>query len=156
MDINEFNRSVIDEFRANGGKVGGAMAGAPLLLLTTKGAKSGQTRVNPLAYPRGSGPSLFMFGRLAPGATLAQAQSEFATIAPGITVPHPEIGSMLRPMVTPFTMVIEDPSIQRLMRIGQLFVAVLTVVVAINLAILVYARTVTRLGEIAIRSALAS
>ena len=50
MDINEFNRSVIDEFRANGGKVGGAMAGAPLLLLTTKGAKSGQTRVNPLAY----------------------------------------------------------------------------------------------------------
>ena len=50
MDINEFNRSLIDEFRANGGKVGGPMAGAPLLLLTTKGAKSGQTRVNPLAY----------------------------------------------------------------------------------------------------------
>jgi deazaflavin-dependent oxidoreductase (nitroreductase family) len=50
MDIRELNKSVIDEFRANGGKVGGAMAGVPLLLLTTVGAKSGQTRVNPLAY----------------------------------------------------------------------------------------------------------
>ena len=36
MDINALNRSVIEEFRANGGKVGGPMAGAPLLLLTTK------------------------------------------------------------------------------------------------------------------------
>lgn len=50
MDIKALNRSVIDDFRANGGKVSGPMAGAPLLLLTTKGAKSGQTRVNPLAY----------------------------------------------------------------------------------------------------------
>jgi deazaflavin-dependent oxidoreductase (nitroreductase family) len=50
MDIREINRSVIEEFRANGGKVGGAMAGAPLLLLTTKGAKTGKSRVNPLAY----------------------------------------------------------------------------------------------------------
>lgn len=50
MDIREMNENVIDEFRKNGGKVGGAMAGAPLLLLTTVGAKSGQARVNPLAY----------------------------------------------------------------------------------------------------------
>ena len=50
MDMQEFNRSVIEEFRANGGKVGGAFAGAQLLLLHTVGAKSGQPRVNPLAY----------------------------------------------------------------------------------------------------------
>jgi len=50
MDIQELNRQIIDEFRANGGKVGGQFEGAPLLLLTTKGAKSGKTRVNPLAY----------------------------------------------------------------------------------------------------------
>jgi deazaflavin-dependent oxidoreductase (nitroreductase family) len=50
MDIRKLNESVIDEFRANRGKVGGAMAGVPLLLLTTVGAKSGKRRVNPLAY----------------------------------------------------------------------------------------------------------
>jgi deazaflavin-dependent oxidoreductase (nitroreductase family) len=50
MDIKEMNRQIIEEFRANGGKVGGMFAGAPLLLLTTKGAKSGEMRVNPLVY----------------------------------------------------------------------------------------------------------
>lgn len=47
---NAFNDNVITEFRANGGKVGGYFAGVPLLLLTTTGAKSGQTRISPLAY----------------------------------------------------------------------------------------------------------
>ncbi len=45
-----WNTKVIDEFRANHGKVGGAFEGKPLLLLTTTGAKSGATRVNPLMY----------------------------------------------------------------------------------------------------------
>lgn len=46
----DFNKGIIDEFRANGGKVGGMFAGAPLLILHSVGAKSGKTRVNPLAY----------------------------------------------------------------------------------------------------------
>lgn len=50
--INAFNTSIIDEFRSNGGKVGGQFEGADLLLLTTTGAKSGQPRVSPLAYFR--------------------------------------------------------------------------------------------------------
>ena len=45
-----WNDTVIDEFRANDGKVGGQFAGANLLLLTTTGAKSGQPRLAPLAY----------------------------------------------------------------------------------------------------------
>lgn len=45
-----FNASIVDEFRANGGRVGGQFAGAELLLLTTTGAKSGQPRLAPLAY----------------------------------------------------------------------------------------------------------
>ena len=45
-----FNKSIVDEFRANGGKVGGPFEGATLLLLTTTGAKSGQPRLAPLAY----------------------------------------------------------------------------------------------------------
>lgn len=48
--FNDFNQTVIAEFRANGGKVGGQFAGGTLLLLTTTGAKSGQPRTNPLAY----------------------------------------------------------------------------------------------------------
>jgi deazaflavin-dependent oxidoreductase (nitroreductase family) len=50
MDMKEFNTGIIKDFRANGGKVGGQFAGAPLLILTTKGAKSGVSRENPLAY----------------------------------------------------------------------------------------------------------
>jgi deazaflavin-dependent oxidoreductase (nitroreductase family) len=48
--MREFNNSIVDEFRANGGKVGGPFEGADLLLLTTTGAKSGQPRLAPLAY----------------------------------------------------------------------------------------------------------
>jgi len=45
-----FNDGVIAEFRANQGKVGGNFAGAPLLLLTSTGAKSGKPYVNPMMY----------------------------------------------------------------------------------------------------------
>ena len=45
-----WNKSIIDEFRTNSGKVGGFFAGKTLLLLHTIGAKSGQERVNPVAY----------------------------------------------------------------------------------------------------------
>lgn len=45
-----WNTAIIDEFRANSGKVGGAFAGKTLLLLHTVGAKSGQERINPVAY----------------------------------------------------------------------------------------------------------
>jgi len=48
--MKDFNRNIVDEFRANDGKVGGQFAGANLLLLTTTGAKSGQPRLAPLAY----------------------------------------------------------------------------------------------------------
>ena len=45
-----WNQAIIDEFRANSGKVGGPFAGKTLLLLHTIGAKSGQERINPVAY----------------------------------------------------------------------------------------------------------
>ena len=49
-DMNDFNRQIIDEFRANDGKVGGGFAGAPMVLLHHTGAKSGTERVSPLVY----------------------------------------------------------------------------------------------------------
>jgi predicted permease len=111
-------------------------------------------REDPLKYPRWEGPSLSMFGRLAPGVTIEQAQAEFAAVAQRTAAPHPDSGLPLRPVVTPYAQVIEDPAVQWALRAGRLFAGALTVVVAINLAILVYARTVTRRGEIAVRSAL--
>nr|WP_293768098.1 nitroreductase family deazaflavin-dependent oxidoreductase [Sporichthya sp.] len=49
-DINEWNRSVIEEFRANAGVVSGVFTGIALLILHNVGAKSGEPRLNPLAY----------------------------------------------------------------------------------------------------------
>ena len=48
--MNDFNQKIIDEFRANEGKVGGMFEGAPVLLLTSTGAKSGQRRTTPVVY----------------------------------------------------------------------------------------------------------
>jgi deazaflavin-dependent oxidoreductase (nitroreductase family) len=57
---NDWNSKIIEEFRANQGKVGGPFAGAPLLLLHTVGAKTGQPRVNPVMYqPVGGSYAIF-------------------------------------------------------------------------------------------------
>lgn len=58
--VNDWNSQIIEEFHTNGGKVGGPFEGAPLLLLTTTGAKSGQQRINPLAY-FAEGERMFIF-----------------------------------------------------------------------------------------------
>ena len=52
MDFTEFNKKIIEEFRANAGVVGGQFAGAPMLLLTTTGAKSGRSHTTPLVYSK--------------------------------------------------------------------------------------------------------
>jgi len=49
-DWNEWNSAAIAEFRANAGRLGGRFEGAPVLLLTTTGAKSGLPRTNPMMY----------------------------------------------------------------------------------------------------------
>ncbi|HZQ87952.1 MAG TPA: nitroreductase family deazaflavin-dependent oxidoreductase [Acidimicrobiales bacterium] len=46
----DWNGKIIEEFRSNQGKVGGPFAGAPILLLHHKGAKTGTERVSPVAY----------------------------------------------------------------------------------------------------------
>ena len=49
-ETQDWNAAITAEFRANGGKVGGNFAGAPLLLLNSIGAKSGKERTNPIMY----------------------------------------------------------------------------------------------------------
>lgn len=51
-ELNDFNANLIREFRANGGKVTGVFERAPLLLLTTTGAKSGRRRTTPVVFTR--------------------------------------------------------------------------------------------------------
>jgi deazaflavin-dependent oxidoreductase (nitroreductase family) len=48
-EANDFNAKVIDEFRANQGRIGGALAGTPMVLIHHIGAKSGTVRITPLA-----------------------------------------------------------------------------------------------------------
>lgn len=60
-EANDFNQQVIEEFRANGGVVGGPFEGLPLVLVHHTGAKSGVERINPLAYQRLSDDSVAIF-----------------------------------------------------------------------------------------------
>jgi deazaflavin-dependent oxidoreductase (nitroreductase family) len=48
--MSDFNQTIIEEFRTKGGKVGGGFEGAPLLLLHSRGARTGRERVNPIMY----------------------------------------------------------------------------------------------------------
>ena len=105
---------------------------------------------------RGRGPALYVLGRLRDGTTLEAAQAEFAATALAATrsaVPN----GRLRPVVLPYTwehVGLTDPFRLWLLRLASLLAGALTCVVAVNLAILIYARTVARQGEMAVRTAL--
>jgi len=60
--MEDFNQPVIDEFRANNGRVGGWLEGARLLLLTTTGARSGARRTVPLGYLPDGGERVLVIG----------------------------------------------------------------------------------------------
>ena len=60
--MKDWNASIIEEFRANEGRVGGPFEGRPILLLHHRGARSGIERVNPLVYRDLGGGSFAIFG----------------------------------------------------------------------------------------------
>ncbi|MGH7638509.1 MAG: ABC transporter permease [Gemmatimonadaceae bacterium] len=114
-------------------------------------------RVDPLAFEPYEGPSMFVFGRLAPGATLDEARAELATLGVLKPEPVPGVHGRFRPTLMPFAqswMELDEPGTALGIRTFQIGVTLLLIVIAVNVAILVYARTATRQGEIAIRSAL--
>lgn len=109
------------------------------------------------AYERGDGPAIYMFGRLAEGASLEQAQAELSTIGQRNAQAYPRTHERLRPRVSPYThpfMNIDSLTQVAFFRTLQMALALLLVVVALNVAVLVYARTASRAGEIAVRGAL--
>jgi putative ABC transport system permease protein len=114
-------------------------------------------RANAQQYRVRQGPSLYLFGRLAAGASMAQAQAELTTVDERIAAAHPDTHNGLRLRVLPYPrehVDLSQPALVWMLRGAQLLLGVLAFVVALNIAILLYARTITRLGELAVRTAL--
>ncbi len=114
-------------------------------------------RMDPLKWGPWEGPSLDLFGRLAPGVSVEQAEGELASLGRAVADAHPDKAARLQPVVLPYPRAqsdLEGPLVVPLMRAGQFLIGALSFLVAINLAVLLYARTITRLGEIAVRTAL--
>jgi predicted permease len=114
----------------------------------------------PSHMTRGNGPELFVFGRLAPGATVQSARVELAAIGQRTAAAFPQTNANLRPTIIPYTFPFmgiqaHDGGADAMFVWGmQLTISLLAVVVALNVAVLVYARTAARRAEIAVRTAL--
>ncbi len=114
-------------------------------------------RLDVSAYEPRSGPTVNVFGRLAAGATIDSAQAEIATIGERLAGSQPATHAQLRPRVVPYPHAyndMDDPENVLMLTVIQTAIVLLLVVVCVNVAILVYARTATRQGEIAVRAAL--
>jgi predicted permease len=114
-------------------------------------------RVDALSYQPRTGPYVGVFGRLAEGATLESAQAELTEIGRRASLDAPSTHQHLRPRLVPYVHALTDmgePGNFLAMRAIQTALVLLLIIVCVNVAILVYARTATRIGEIAVRSAL--
>lgn len=85
---NDFNQQIIEEFRANGGRVGGYFEGSALLLLTTTGARSGRQVVSPVMYLEDEGRHIVIASNA--GADRHPAWYHNLTTRPEVTV---EVGT---------------------------------------------------------------
>jgi predicted permease len=114
-------------------------------------------RLTELDQNPAAGPSLSVFGRLADGYSLSQARAEFTAIGQRMAAAFPRSHGAVRPeaVAYPHAFVgIETPEIELGVRALQFVASLLLLVVAVNVAVLVYARTATRFDEIAVRTAL--
>ncbi|MBW3553376.1 MAG: ABC transporter permease [Gemmatimonadetes bacterium] len=105
--------------------------------------------------PRG-GPPIRVFGRLAPGTSRTEAQSEVTAVGRRLAAELGESHEHLRPQVLPYARSIMDVSGEVTLSLGaiNLFFLMLLVLVCGNIALLLFARAATREGEIVVRSAL--
>jgi putative ABC transport system permease protein len=113
-------------------------------------------RAAPRGYSRGGGPPLFVFGRLAPGATREQAQGELTAIGGRAAAAFPASNAHLRPQVLSYHIPFSH---RNALANGELaafefIINLLLIAIAVNVAMLVYARTAVRQGELAVRTAL--
>jgi predicted permease len=115
-------------------------------------------RIDPrIPIAPGGGPDLDVFGRLARGATKASVQAELSVINSRIAAEMPKDRADVNARVVPYTDIFlhaEGGTDNVTFGAMRFLIALLLVIVATNVAVLVYARTVTRTGEIAVRTAL--
>ncbi|MGH7483191.1 MAG: ABC transporter permease, partial [Longimicrobiales bacterium] len=124
-------------------------------------------RAEPLDYRRGEGPGIedhlsmaqrealvVVFGRLAEGATFEEAQAELTTVGLRVAGAFPAANETLRPRVVAYTRQGLDDNDVWAFRSAQLLIVLLLGVICVNVAVLIYARTLTRVGEITVRTAL--
>ncbi|HET7613778.1 MAG TPA: ABC transporter permease [Gemmatimonadaceae bacterium] len=106
------------------------------------------------AEPR-RGMAIKVFGRLANGMSLENAQAEFASIGKRLAVEHPTTHAQIRPYVMPYTQLgVDKTDMLAMMGLSYFFVVVLMVVVCSTVALLVFARAASRESELLVRSAL--
>jgi putative ABC transport system permease protein len=103
------------------------------------------------------GPDIFIFGRLRDGVAMAQAQAELSALGAQAASAFPLTHARLRPRVMPYAhpiLDIQGSSATRDFMALQSMSSMLALIVAVNVGVLVYARTATRQREIAVRTAL--
>jgi len=121
-------------------------------------------RLNPLHYGPGEGPSLSAFGRLAPGASLADARSELMALGDALAAEHPATHGRLQPRIGRYArshLPFAGSSELDIGRIAGLLRASLNVPLVLflilicgNVSLLVFARAATRESEITVRTVL--
>jgi predicted permease len=115
-------------------------------------------RLDASQYAIGAGPPIQIFGRLADGVTFEQARAQVAAIGHRLAAEYPRTHEYRRPTVVPFARTAEPtasgPEMTWLLYMFQLGATLLLLVIAANVAALVYARTAARTAEIAVRTAL--
>ena len=117
-------------------------------------------REDPADYPRGTGSSIFISGRLAPGYELVDAKAELAVIGERMAAEFPDTHARFRAQVMPYVYPLVDINGNAGEDLFGDFVSIngtiglLLVLVGLDVAVLIYARTATRRGEMAVRTAL--
>ncbi len=111
-------------------------------------------RLDPGGYAPRTGPAIEAFGLLAPGVSMAEAQAEVATIGNRIAAAFPDTHGHLRPRVSQYGPHLMDGFEGWEIPFMRGMITLLLLVIAVNVSVLVFARTATRAGEITVRSAL--
>ncbi|MHB1326723.1 MAG: ABC transporter permease [Gemmatimonadales bacterium] len=112
-------------------------------------------RLDPALTQPGQGPELDVFGRLVPGATREQALAELAVIGQRLAASAPAGSARIEPRIVPYTDIVSEAEGDGWqIALMQVTISLLLVLICLNVAVLVYARTISRTGEIAVRTAL--